>query len=374
MNMDALHQLLQNRNRSKDAQLADRTGISRERIAQLELSDEPNLAELRNLAEYFRVDLRDLLPTNPRHSSFGLLFRSGDKPVDDVTSSALARRIGYSVELLDRQVSPHVWMREFRREGHSYEDAEFNAEVFRNLFVGGDLVSPLHGLPEISTNAMGVLLFLVRTSRFEGASAFVERLPFIFLAESFGPRMLFTLAHEIGHLIGHHDPNRNFAVVDTQTERRTAASKSATEYYAHAFASCLLMPKAGVGLTLNKIRGMQSGSSDQLGDLEILLLARIYGVSFYAAARRCEDLGLLPRGGAASLNDVLKKQFGSAEKRAEAANLPPRATVRFPRMPAALLRAATERVRAGEISIGKASSILGLSIADLLTENAPRMN
>lgn len=372
--MDALRQLLQSRNRAKDNQLTAHTGISRERISLLEISAEPNLNELRVLADHFRVDLRDLLPTNPRHQSFGLLFRSGGKSVDEVTSSALSRRIGYSIELLNERVAPRSWIDEFRGEGKTYSDAEHKAEAFRNLFVGGDQVSPLHGLPEIAMKAMGVLLFLIRTSHFEGASAYVQGLPFVFLAESFGPRMLFTLAHEIGHLIGHHDPDQNFAVVDTQTEKRSLASKNATEFYAHAFASCLLMPKSGVGLTLRKIREMQKGSDKELGDLEILLLARIYGVSFYAAARRCEDLDLLPRGGAISLNETLTKKYGSPEKRAEAANLPPRANVRFPRMPAALLKAASEKVRSGEISIGKASSILGLSIADLLTANAPRMN
>ncbi|HXP69671.1 MAG TPA: ImmA/IrrE family metallo-endopeptidase [Candidatus Dormibacteraeota bacterium] len=337
---------------------------------------EPNLNELRVLADFFRVDLRDLLPPDPRHQSVGLLFRSGGKDVDEVTSSALSRRVSYSIELLGEQLVPSAvtWIDKFRREGKTYADAEHNAEVFRTVFLGGDQVSPLYRLPELAVREMGVLLFLVRSNRFEGASAYVESLPFVFLAESFGPRMLFTLAHEIGHLIGHHDPQQSFAVVDTQTEKRTLPSKNATEFYAHAFASCLLMPGSGIGITLRKIREMQKGSDKALGDLEILLLSRIYGVSFYAAARRCEDLNLLPKGGAASLNETLKKEFGSAEKRADAANLPPRADVLFPKMPPALLKAATDKVRAGEISIGKASSILGLSIADLLTANAPRMN
>jgi len=162
-------------------------------------------------------------------------------------------------------------------------------------------------------------------------------------------------------------------VLDTQTEKRAKTSNSA-EFYAHAFASCLLMPQRGIGITLRKIREMQKGAEENLGDLEILLLSRIYGVSFYAAAKRCEDLSLLPKGGAISLNETLKKEYGSAEKRADAANLPPRADVLFPKMPPLLLKAATEKVRAGEISIGKASSILGLAIADLLTANASRMN
>jgi Zn-dependent peptidase ImmA (M78 family) len=373
MNMDALRQLLQKRNRAKDDLLSKRTGISKERISLLETSAEPDLNELRVLASFFRVDLRDLLPSHPRHQSVDLLFRSGGMNVDEITSSALSRRIGCSIELLDEPTIP-FWIDKFRRGDGTYSDAEQNAEVFRNLFLSGDQVSPLYGLPEIAVNEMGVLLFLIRSRRFEGASAFVDGLPFVFLTESFGPRMLFTLGHEIGHLIGHHDPRQSFAVVDAQTEKRTQPRKNIAEFYAHAFASCLLMPRAGIGITLRKIREMQKESNTALGDLEILLLSRIYGVSFYAAARRCEDLGLLPRGGAISLNETLKREYGSPEKRADAAKLPRRADIRFPRMPPALLKAATEKVRAGEISIGKASSILGISIADLLTANAPRMN
>jgi Zn-dependent peptidase ImmA (M78 family) len=372
--MNILQDLLRTRNRKKDVDLIQRTGISKDRIDQLLNDGEPNLEELRTLADFFRVDLRDLLPTHPRHQSFRLLFRSGGAEVDDVTSSALSRRIGYSVELLGpgRESRP-AWIEKFSRQGQEYEDAEANANTFRKLFLSDDQLSPLFGLPGLVPEALGILVFIVRTSRFEGASAYVEGLPFVFLTETFGPRMLFTLAHEIGHILAHHDPHQEFAIVDTQTETRPQASKNATEFYAHAFASCLLMPKQGIVLTLRKIREMQQPNKE-LGDLELLLLARIYGVSFYAAAKRCEDLDLLPRGGAASLTELLTKEYGSPEKRAEAANLPPRPKSEFPKMPVPLLRAALDQVRSGQISVGKASSILGLSIADLLEANAPRAN
>jgi Zn-dependent peptidase ImmA (M78 family) len=373
--MNTLQDLLRTRKQKKDEEFIKLTGITRERIEQLSHDAEPSLEELRAIATFFRIDLRDLLPPHPRHNSFSLLFRSSGDAVDEVTSTALSRRIGYSMELLEANFdSRPPWIDEFSRKGLTYDDAEANAEVFRRLFVANDQVSPLFGLSEIATNAMGVLLFLIRTSRFEGASAYVGGLPFVFLAERFSPRMLFTLAHEIAHLIAHHDPRESFAVVDVQTEKRTQPHKSATEFYAHAFASCLLMPRQGIGITLRKIRSMQREPNKQLGDLEILLLSRIYGVSFYAAAKRCEDLDLLPKGGAASLNESLKGQYGSPEKRADQANLPARPETMFPKMPAPLLRAALDKIRSGEISIGKASSILGLSIADLLAANAPRLN
>lgn len=370
-----LQDLIRTRDRKKDSDLRRRTGISEERLEQLANNAEPNLEEVQALANFFRVEVRDLLPPHPRDQKFQFLFRSGGHAVDDITSSALSRRIGYTIELLGEPQSPSLWwVEDFKRDKMDYNDAEANAETFRKLFWSDDQVSPLYRLPELALEALGILVFLVRTSRFEGASAYVAGLPFIFLAESFRPRMLFTLAHEIGHLIAHHDPHQGFAVVDVQTEKRPQASKSATEFYAHAFASCLLMPREGIGITLRKIRQMQEHPNDQLGDLEILLLARIYGVSFYAAAKRCEDLQLLPRGGAASLNESLEKGYGSAEKRAEAANLPPRPESKFPKIPTPLLESALEKVRAGELSVGRASSILGLSIADLLAANAPSTN
>jgi len=373
--METLRHLLGKRSPKKDEELSARTGISPERIGQLLSSAEPTLGELGAIANYFRIDMRDLLPLQPRHQSIDLLFRSGGRKVDEPTASALSRRIGYSVELLGEGARARPsWVAEFSRRGTTYDDAEANAEAFRRLFADDDQVSPLFRLPEIAMGAMKVLLFLLATPRFEGASAFVDGLPFIFLAERFAPRMLFTLAHEIAHLLAHHDLSQSFAVVDVQTEGPRRASKNRDEFYAHAFASCLLLPRQGIGITLRKIRELQLEPNKELGDLDILLLSRVYGVSFYAAAKRCEDLSLLPRGGAASLNDSLNKKYGSPEKRAAAANLPPRPETQFPKLPIPLLHAAIEKVRSGEISVGKASSALGLSIADLLAANAPRVN
>jgi len=373
--MSSLQNVLRGRDRKKDSELHRRTEISAERIEELASGVEANLEELRAVADFFRIDMHDLLPPHPRHHSFSFLFRTGGDEVDAVTSSALSRRIGYSMDLLGAPESRYAWWsNKFSRGSLSYEDAETNAETFRRLFLGDDQVSPILGLANLAAEALGIFLFLVRTPRFEGASAYVEGLPFIFLAERFAPRMLFTLAHEIAHLLAHHDPHEGFAVVDFQTEKRPQAAKSEAEFYAHAFASSLLMPRQGIGITLRKIRELEDKPNKQLGDLELLLLARIYGVSFYCAAKRCEDLELLPRGGAASLDESLRKEYGSAEKRADAANLPFRPEIQFPRMPSPLLKAAIDKVRSGQLSVGRASSILGLSIADLLAANAPRAN
>jgi Zn-dependent peptidase ImmA (M78 family) len=181
--------------------------------------------------------------------------------------------------------------------------------------------------------------------------------------------MLFTLAHELGHLVAHHK-NDAFAVIDEDIEASRGGQDREQEAYANAFASALLMPSQSVGLALKAVRRMGKSQDDQLGDTEINYLARIFGVSFWAAARRCEDLELLPRGGAHALNAKLIEAHGSAEQRANELGLPPRADVRFPKVPWPLMDAAVANVRAGEISIGKAASVLGISIADLVSANA----
>lgn len=370
--MSTLQHLLTDRDRSKDKKLTHATGIPAERINALAAGAEAALSELLKIAGFLRLDLRDLLPRSAKQSSADLLFRSTALASDDLTMGNLSRRIGSSVDLLPAGIARNVsWLGHFHRDGKTYENAERNANAFRHLFFGGDELGPLLALPRIAMHEMGILLFVIQSPRIDGASAFFEGLPFVFVADrGFAPRMLFTLAHEVGHLIAHHDPSRSFAVVDFDSEKRQP-KKQEDEFYAHAFASCLLMPAAGVATTLKKIRSLQAMANAELGDLEILLLARIYGVSFYAAAKRCEDLQLLPRGGAASLDERLKQEFGSAEKRADQANLPPRPRIAFPKLPTPLLEAALQKIQSGEMSIGKASAVLGLSIADLLSANAP---
>jgi Zn-dependent peptidase ImmA (M78 family) len=219
---------------------------------------------------------------------------------------------------------------------------------------------------------MGAMVFVLRSPDLDGASAFFDGVPFVFVSARFRPRMLFTLAHECAHLVAHHDPAESFAVIDETTDTEgVGGPKKGEERYADAFASALLLPRASVGLTLRKVREIAKIAQDEVGDLEIGYLARIFGVSFWAAARRCEDLDLLPLGAAASLNEKLVTEYGSAEKRAESVGLPPRPEVSFPSVPRSILESAIEKIRAGELSVGRAAMVLGTSISDLMASNAP---
>jgi Zn-dependent peptidase ImmA (M78 family) len=219
---------------------------------------------------------------------------------------------------------------------------------------------------------MQIPLFTLDTPNVDGASAFLDGQAFIFVSSRFPPRMLFTLAHELGHLIASGPSERGFAVMDPVGRTGKASrGRPVAELFADTFAGCLLLPAAGVGIALKKVRELLKVAADAIGDVELLYLSRIFGVSFQVAARRCEDLGLLPVGGAKSIYDFLRREFGSPEKRAELLHLPARPEVKFPVVSERLLRACIEKVRTGDLSLGRASMILGLSSSEIVAANAP---
>jgi Zn-dependent peptidase ImmA (M78 family) len=232
-------------------------------------------------------------------------------------------------------------------------------------------LSPFTSLPEIVAGKMGVLLFVVRNAEMDGASAYLNGIPFVFVSERFRPRMLFTLAHEVGHLIAHHHPDSESAIIDEDVESPANRANALVENYANAFASALLMPRPAVGVALQTIRRVARAADDSVGDIEVNYLARIFGVSFWAAARRCEDLQILPSGGAFALNEEVARRHGSAERRANELGLPPRLEIIFPTVPPTLLNSAVASIRAGDVSIGRVAGLLGLSVADMFDANAP---
>lgn len=375
MNIQSLADIVKSRQLDL-GRLSQRSGVLPERITAIMQGADPSLAELRMLSTALRVRIMDLVPASPDRPAAQWLFRtlaSGHSKADPAALSNLSRKIEYSLKLLSPlpQQGALRWTERFKR-GTTYADADENAGIFRNIFYGDDHVSPLLSLPKIVVEKLGVLLFAVDTAGLDGASAYFNGVPYIFVSNRFRPRMLFTLAHEVGHILSHHEPTQDFATYDEERAEgaELTTSRKTDESFAHAFASCLLMPSGGVGIALQKIRTVHKIREDSaVGDIEILLLSRIFGLSFAAAARRCEDLRLLPRGGARSLDDWLKKEYGSAEKRADSIGLPARPEIEFPRIPERLLASAVEQIRAGKISVGRASAVLGMPISDLLSAN-----
>jgi Zn-dependent peptidase ImmA (M78 family) len=102
----------------------------------------------------------------------------------------------------------------------------------------------------------------------------------VLLAERSIPRMRFTLARALGHLLA----NRDEAMVDLQEERK----KNPTETFATAFASALLMPARG----LRERFGAVHSEANEVSDIAVLFLARTFGVTLKALRVRLESLKL----------------------------------------------------------------------------------
>jgi len=347
-------------------EIALKSRLSAERIHAFLDGEDPSLADLRALARGLKVPLRSFSSENSNDSELGLLFRQTvasrpDRGVDSASSFVQA-----AIELLPERTAPLEWLSDFQFEQESYEDAARLANEFRERFTPNRPDEPLIDLPKIITD-LGVILGRLETSRFEGASVIVGGYPFVFVSPRFSGRMLFTLAHEIGHLITHHKWTGGNAVsFDLAGQIGNGRHyKSQSESFVNAFASVLLMPTRGIGIALKEIRKTLKIEAAAIGDVEILYVSRIYGVSFEVAARRCEDLELLPIGGARSLTQYLRDNFGGPEKRASALRIPPRPIVEIPRVSHNLLEIASEKVNQGAVSIGWVTDRLNCTINDI---------
>lgn len=370
-----IHSRLEQAGLSAEA-VAQKAGLSLDRMQTILRGEDFSLEELQKIANALKIRASEFLHNPAEQDKAELLFRRSirqkDSPKFGASIHAFSRQIANTFFLTASLLGNLRWLYRFPKSLTTYEGAAQYAALFRRHYFGDDQVSPMLNFPTIISRDLGVFLFVVPDQAFDGASAIFSGQAFIFLApRKFRPRMLFTLAHELGHLIGQHHEQADFATLDEAEHVGTIRKQGKLiEQYADAFASNLLLPEAGVAVALRKIKQFHRLSTEQIGDIELLYLARIFGVSFEVAARRCEDLTLLPPGGARSLYQKIVKEHGSPEKRADEEGLPPRAEIELPSVPPQLLEAAVERIRAGHLSVGRASVLLRVSIQDLYAANA----
>jgi Zn-dependent peptidase ImmA (M78 family) len=349
--------------------IAARSRLPVERVHDLLAGAPPNLSELRALSGGLGVPMRALAlgrRASDRDDELGVLFRTAVRDTDQFerTVEDVASFVDAALEIMPPRARMPDWLEDFATREETYQEAHRLASLFRETFLLERGDEPLTDLADILVNQLSCIVSQLRFSRYEGASLLTSGYAFIFVSPRFAGRMLFTLAHELGHLVAHREPEPA-AVFERVSQIIQANRASRRERFVDAFASILLLPDRGVGMGLRKIRELFHVTSPSIGDVEILWLSRFFGVSFAVAARRCEDLELLPPGGAVALTSRLKKDFGSPERRAEELGLPPRAEVRIPRISSNLMSAIVRKIDSGEISIGWAAERFGLSIDEL---------
>jgi len=353
---------------------AKKSGLSVARLKDIADGKEFSLHELRVLSKKLLIPLSDFMSNPPKEPEIEVLFRktlNRENEKDQPIIYSLSKEVANVIELASGLPPNVAWIDMLQKTLPDNSDIEQLTQFFRALFCDGDQEGPLNSLPEIVSERLDVTLLVVPNLPVEGASVRYENQAFIFIApRKFQPRMLFTLAHEVGHFVaGHHGNTENFATFDSDTELLPwRKQKRHAEEFANHFASALLLPASSVGKVLKSIRKTYQ-LEGELGDIEISYLARFFGVSFEVAGRRCENLGLLPDFGARVLYERVCEEYKNPERRADDAGLPRRTNITF-LPPRRLIHAASRRIKAGEISTGRVSETLHVSLADLFSANA----
>lgn len=352
---------------------AEKAGLTAERLQAVANGSDASLGEARKIAKALRLPLSALVdeePAEPIKMLFRQTIDQRNAPLSasiDVVSAQIQETMEIARGLRDNT----AWLDIFRGLNAATLVAERFANLFRRAYADLDEEEPFLHLASV-IEQLGVHILYCRDPSVEGVSAVVEGHAFILLGpRKFKPRVLFTIAHELGHLVARHDQrSEGYAMIDGEADFGGGANapRKTEEQFADAFASSLVLPRLGVLKALKAIRA-QLGATGPLGDIEILWLARFFGVSFEVAARRCEQLDLLPPRGARALYQRLKDDHGNPEKRADELGLPAREDFDVVTSPA-LLSAAAGLVRSGAMSIGRAAEILNVPVSALFVANA----
>lgn len=349
------------------ADIAAGTHIPSQRLHEIAAGAEPTLYELKVLAKFADVRLSDLVNDKLETDQVRVLLRrtARGRAAEVDPAEPFVHKILKIARFLPNDYRSPEWTWP-TSEHRNRNDAEADAEAFRSTFFGSNPVDPMLDLPRRAVEDAGVLLFVSSNRELDGLSCVINRRRFVMLAPRFAPRMLYTLAHEIGHHAAHLSLEDDFLTSDENPEDAALRHEDAAgERYANAFASALLLPRAGVGIALDRIRKQLKTQRTELGDIEILYLAQVFGTSFQVAARRCEDLRLIQTGTGWALYENLCQNYGNPEKRARAAGLPPRPQITFPPAPPLVIETMLHAIRRGEVSVGKASELLEIAVADI---------
>lgn len=355
------------------SKISQKTGIEEEKLSQL-ISQKagPTIQDLRELSSFFGIPISDLLSESNSNDSYEYLFRkSYDKDVPCHITDKINARINNILKLDPNHSNVENIWKKLPSRTNKFEDAEILSSQFRLLYFNDDQLSPLNELPKLLAKKLGFIINIFELGKnIDGASASIKGMVFLFISPRFQGRMLFTLAHELAHIINHQDDKEDFFFIDGKIKPNKKRI-SEQEHFANTFASSLLLPDKGVASLLMKIRELNKiPHNNPIGDIEILYVSRFFGVSFDVAAFRLEALGLIPEGGSHSLSIKLNKDFGSPEKRADMLGLPPREDIDFDILPDYLIENALTSINKGKYSAGKVAQMLSIPVAELHSLNS----
>jgi hypothetical protein len=161
--MIKLAELLVSRTPRQLQRVATKAEVPLERLQELARGQEPEVAELRPLADALRVPLQELIttPSEPQQH-VELPFPKTGALADSATVGRLARTVGATIELMkDRRAMRPDWRGAFAPAESSLANAEMNAAVFRRVFCDNDQLSPVINLPQRAADRVGAFIFVI---------------------------------------------------------------------------------------------------------------------------------------------------------------------------------------------------------------------
>jgi len=351
--------------RGIDAAALTKSGFDEARAGELLSGADATITEVRKIASYFKIPIRSLIAEiiHPDFGQFKLRENLRAKGSADFEIFELLDR----AEALSKIVPERPDKRFFvtiSQDEKTFIAAENLAAFCREQVFSVDLLSPLIDLEDKITSLTSANIIVGHQRNIEGSVVSYFDSVFIFLSERPDPRMRFTLAHELCHYLCDITSGGN-AWFDEDTLNPSGNFKH-DEHFANSFAAALLLPPPGVGQALNSFRDAYELRDKNISDVEIMFLARFFGVSFQVAGRRLEDLGVLPRGAGQSLYDVVIKNFKSPEKFAEEIGLPPREDYDWLSANRRVARESHSVIANGGISVGRLAELIDLPINDVL--------
>jgi len=208
---------------------------------------------------------------------------------------------------------------------------------------------PLFDLPLLLARTFSIFTVSINQGGISGGCCITRGIPILVVSKATAVDGLFKCAHQLAHLVTLSNQNETTSLDPSHEE--LGAAKSPYEHFADNVALHLLIPERGLGIALRQTRKLLRAQGP-LGDVELLYVSRIFGVSFLAVAKRCEQTKLLPKGGALALDRFLTEKFGSAERRADDLDLPPRTSANFSM--AFILEASYEAKKVQPLRLGMA--------------------
>lgn len=163
-----------------------------------------------------------------------------------------------------------------------FREAERIADLARTQLGLGPIL-PAVQLRELMEERLAIKTFvLAADSPLSGACIFHAEVGgcVLVIAKAI-PHMLYTLAHELGHLLAHRDT--------PTVDEDLFGLKTPKEQFANAFAANLLMPRAAI----QEMFAAVYRSRAEFGALQVIHMARHFGVSFPAMLWRLQNLRLI---------------------------------------------------------------------------------